>query len=217
MESLGYVLLYFLHRQLPWNGLKAETKKEKYQLIMEKKKSISVEELCGDGPREFALYFEHIRGLKYRDKPKYTYLRKIFRTLFIKKGFQYDHVYDWTILKYLELQAQIGKGSLQLNKAIAYSSEDGSMSGMSKSSPNEGEAAASGSESSDKDTEKSSNSGTPPAKEAKARLKSSEPAPKSSVVVVIPSTKTRKRARNSLEGKVVKKALRAKRQKAKRR
>jgi hypothetical protein len=61
---------------------------------MEKKKSISVEELCGDAPQEFAHYFEHIRALKHKDKPNYTYLREIFRTLFSREGFEYDHVYD---------------------------------------------------------------------------------------------------------------------------
>ena len=37
MESLGYIFLYFLKGKLPWQGMKAETKKEKYAKIMEKK------------------------------------------------------------------------------------------------------------------------------------------------------------------------------------
>ena len=32
----------------------------------------------------------------------HRYLRKLFRDLFIREGFQYDYVFDWTILKYQE-------------------------------------------------------------------------------------------------------------------
>jgi hypothetical protein len=46
MESLGYVLMYFNRGSLPWQGLKAATKKQKYEKISEKKMSTMVEVLC---------------------------------------------------------------------------------------------------------------------------------------------------------------------------
>ena len=46
MESLGYVLMYFNRGSLPWQGLKAATKKQKYEKISEKKLSTSFEILC---------------------------------------------------------------------------------------------------------------------------------------------------------------------------
>jgi hypothetical protein len=61
MESLGYVLLYFLRGPLPWQELKGETKQEKYKLMMEKKTTIGVDELCNDVPREFAVYMDQVR------------------------------------------------------------------------------------------------------------------------------------------------------------
>jgi casein kinase I homolog HRR25 len=95
--------LYFLRGGLPWQELKGETKQEKYKLMMEKKATISVDELCDDVPREFAIYMDHVRTLKFDGKPKYAYLRKIFWDLFIRNGFEYDNVFDWTIKRYLEL------------------------------------------------------------------------------------------------------------------
>ena len=102
LESLGYMLLYFLRGSLPWQGLKASNHEQKEELIMEKKKNISVEDLCEGLPREFAAYFNHIRSLEFDEKPKYPYLRKIFRDLFVRERFDYDNVFDWTILKYLQ-------------------------------------------------------------------------------------------------------------------
>ncbi|KAE9453390.1 hypothetical protein C3L33_14712, partial [Rhododendron williamsianum] len=104
LESLGYVLMYFLRGSLPWQGLKAGTKKQKYEKISEKKVSTSIEALCRGYPTEFASYFHYCRSLRFDDKPDYAYLKRIFRDLFIREGFQFDYVFDWTILKYQQSQ-----------------------------------------------------------------------------------------------------------------
>lgn len=100
MESLGYVMLYFCRGSLPWQGLKAATKKQKYDRIMEKKMTTPTEVLCRGFPNEFAIYLNYTRSLRFDDKPDYSYLRKIFRDLFVREGFQYDYVFDWTVYKY---------------------------------------------------------------------------------------------------------------------
>ncbi|THG12519.1 hypothetical protein TEA_012294 [Camellia sinensis var. sinensis] len=104
LESLGYVLMYFLRGSLPWQGLKAGTKKQKYEKISERKVSTSIEALCRGYPTEFASYFHYCRSLRFDDKPDYSYLKRIFRDLFIREGFQFDYVFDWTILKYQQSQ-----------------------------------------------------------------------------------------------------------------
>lgn len=97
MESLGYVLMYFLRGQLPWQGLKAATKKQKYDRIMEKKMTTPTEVLCRGFPNEFAIYLNYCRSLRFDDKPDYSYLRKLFRDLFVREGLQYDYVFDWSV------------------------------------------------------------------------------------------------------------------------
>ncbi|KAB5537655.1 hypothetical protein DKX38_015188 [Salix brachista] len=107
LESLGYVLMYFLRGSLPWQGLKAGTKKQKYDKISEKKMLTPVEVLCKNYPSEFTSYFHYCRSLRFEDKPDYSYLKRLFRDLFIREGYQFDYVFDWTILKY----PQIGSSS----------------------------------------------------------------------------------------------------------
>ena len=117
LESLGYVLMYFLRGSLPWQGMKAATKKQKYEKISEKKMSTPIEVrlatpspvlphrrsasgvwltalrwcfpvqiLCKGFPQEFSTYFQVCRSLRFEDKPDYSYMRKLFRDLFIREG-----------------------------------------------------------------------------------------------------------------------------------
>ena len=44
------ILIYFLNGTLPWQGLRAKTKAQKYEKISEKKLSTPVEELCKGAP-----------------------------------------------------------------------------------------------------------------------------------------------------------------------
>jgi len=99
MEALGYILIYFLNGTLPWQGLRAKTKAQKYEKISEKKLSTPVEELCKGAPAEFATYQNYVRSLRFEEKPDYAYLRQLIRNLFHRQGFSYDYVFDWNTLK----------------------------------------------------------------------------------------------------------------------
>lgn len=99
MESLGYVMMYFCRGQLPWQGLKAATKKQKYDRIMEKKMTTPTDLLTRGFPKEFQVYLNYCKGLRFDDRPDYSYLRRLFRELFIKEGYSYDYIFDWTALK----------------------------------------------------------------------------------------------------------------------
>ncbi|KAM1478950.1 hypothetical protein ACFX2I_026314 [Malus domestica] len=104
LESLGYVLLYFLRGSLPWQGLKAATKKQKYDKICEKKLSTPIEVLCKSHPVEFASYFHYCHSLTFDQRPDYGFLKRLFRDLFSREGYEFDYVFDWTIIKYQQTQ-----------------------------------------------------------------------------------------------------------------
>ncbi|WCJ42521.1 casein kinase I-like 3 [Euphorbia peplus] len=104
LESLGYLLLYFLRGSLPWQGLKAATKKQKYDKICEKKLSTPIEVLCKSQAVEFASYLHYCHSLTFDQRPDYGFLKRLFRDLFSREGYEFDYVFDWTIMKYQQEQ-----------------------------------------------------------------------------------------------------------------
>lgn len=50
LEALGHMFMYFLRGSLPWQGLKADTLKERYQKIGDTKRATPIEVLCDEYP-----------------------------------------------------------------------------------------------------------------------------------------------------------------------
>jgi len=100
LEAIGYVLMYFNRGSLPWQGINANTKQEKYHKIMEKKMSTPVEVLCKGYAGELSTYLNYCRALRFEDRPDYAYLRRLFKDLFSREGFENNGVFDWTQLNY---------------------------------------------------------------------------------------------------------------------
>ncbi|KAI5995797.1 kinase-like domain-containing protein [Pisolithus orientalis] len=59
LESLAYMLMYFLCGTLPWQGLKAATEKQKYDWIMKKEMTAPMDLLCHDFPDEFGIFLNY--------------------------------------------------------------------------------------------------------------------------------------------------------------
>ena len=91
--------MYFMRGSLPWQGLPAKTKKEKYEKIRDKKLATTVETLWKGYQEEFAQYMEYVRNLKFEDRPDAQLLRKLFKDLFYRLGYEYDFVFDWMVKK----------------------------------------------------------------------------------------------------------------------
>ena len=107
LESVGYVLMYFLRGSLPWQGLKVKSKEDRYKKILMKKKETSSEELCQGFPDEFREYMEYTRNMEYTQQPDYDRLRNNFYNLVTKKNKEsFDYIYDWTTKFDLKIRKQ---------------------------------------------------------------------------------------------------------------
>jgi len=95
LEALGHMFMYFLRGSLPWQGLKADTLKERYQKIGDTKRSTPIEVLCQGHPEEFAKYLKYVRGLDFFDRPDYEKYRKMFQDLLKSKNWECDWQFDW--------------------------------------------------------------------------------------------------------------------------
>jgi serine/threonine protein kinase len=96
LEAIAYILIYFLKGSLPWQGLKAKNASKKYMLILSKKQSVSIAQLCQGCPSQFAEFLAYSRSLKFDAKPDIPYLRKIFRDLYNAQGCPtVGKMWDW--------------------------------------------------------------------------------------------------------------------------
>ena len=92
LESLAYVLMYVFHRVLFWQGIKASTKKQKCDQILEKKMTTPTDLLYRSFPSSFGVFPNYTCAMHFDDKLDYLYLHRAFCGLFVCMGFQYNYV-----------------------------------------------------------------------------------------------------------------------------
>ncbi|OHT14181.1 Casein kinase I isoform delta-like protein [Tritrichomonas foetus] len=96
MESLAYIFFYLLNGGLPWMNVRAPTNQIKYDKILAIKTVTPIEELGENLPIEFSQFLAEVRELEFSEEPNYAKYRRMFRDLFMKKGYIYDYIFDWT-------------------------------------------------------------------------------------------------------------------------
>lgn len=47
---------------------------------------------------EFSSFLNYCRSLRFEDRPDYSHLRKMFKELLVKDGYEYDYAFDWVIM-----------------------------------------------------------------------------------------------------------------------
>lgn len=79
LESVGYLLVWFLKGRLPWQGLDAASTEERMAKIAAMKSSLAAAALCEGLPREIEGYVAYCRGLRFEEQPDYARLRSTLR------------------------------------------------------------------------------------------------------------------------------------------
>lgn len=97
LESLAYALIYFLRRSLPWQGLEAISRKNKYARIM-KTKIATANTLCAGLPSAFKLFLHYSRNLAFDAAPDYQYLHTLFGYALDEAGLVNDGIFDWSLV-----------------------------------------------------------------------------------------------------------------------
>ena len=99
LESICYIIIYFLKGCLSWQGIKLNNKEEKYKKVYEIINDISPKNLCKDLPEEFEAFIEYVKKLEFTDVPNYNYLKDLLKKKIEKSGEKIDFWYDWCIEK----------------------------------------------------------------------------------------------------------------------
>ena len=95
LESFMYMILYFLAKKLPWQGLKAKDLAGKYKKIYLYKKDFNYKSFCKDYPSEISSLFEYIYSLSFKEKPLYDYIRDLFKKILEQKKLYIKPYFSW--------------------------------------------------------------------------------------------------------------------------
>ena len=102
LESMIYILIYFLKGKLPWQDVKAKQKEERHKLISEIKSTVTIESLCENLPSEFAELLTYVKNLEFDEKPLYSKFYAFFHNLIEKLNKEMieekDYSYIWETL-----------------------------------------------------------------------------------------------------------------------
>ena len=91
LESLAYILIYFLRGSLPWQGLELEI----CDLVLESKQTTSAHSLCQGLSMQLHTFLEYSRSLTFDDKPDYDYLYNLFNAPLLREKIRNDLVFNW--------------------------------------------------------------------------------------------------------------------------
>lgn len=110
IESLALSFIYLLRGNLPWEGTRGKTKRDKHNKVMEKKIETTIDELCDGLPgminkvilyllwcvlEEYGEILKYSRSLQFDEEPKYKYIYKLIDNVIEKFGIIINNQFEW--------------------------------------------------------------------------------------------------------------------------
>lgn len=104
LEGICYIMIYFLRKCLPWQGVSAKSREIKYEIIEQLKIKYTPELLCKGLPSIFlSLPIDEVKemlsysmSLGFEETPNYAHLHALVRKMLEDKEIPYDNKYDWS-------------------------------------------------------------------------------------------------------------------------
>ena len=94
--ALGYILIYFLKRELPWQEKCEVINKANYNELIHLKETDDNGKLFQNIPEEIIEYLKYTKNLKFEQNPDYSYLHSLFNKLLCKKSLNYRKLtFSW--------------------------------------------------------------------------------------------------------------------------
>ncbi|XP_055330960.1 casein kinase I-like [Paramacrobiotus metropolitanus] len=95
VESVGYLLVYFVLGRLPWQGMPAASTDTKIAMIANKKMNTSLKELCNGIAPQMREYLQAARQLEFNQFPDYGYFRGLLKTILKTSVNDNERFFDW--------------------------------------------------------------------------------------------------------------------------
>ena len=95
LESLSYMILYFLTKKLPWQGITAKSLATRYKKIYEKKFELEKWDKFLSLPIQIQNFIKYCRNLGFSADPNYKLMKNFFYDLMKQNEFVDDKNFSW--------------------------------------------------------------------------------------------------------------------------
>lgn len=95
LESVAYILMYFIAGSLPWDGWETTKDDQFYTQVKVKKAALIRQKFLTTMPEPIQQFLIYCRNMSFEQNPDYDYWLKLFEEQSRVYNFTWDYKYDW--------------------------------------------------------------------------------------------------------------------------